>query len=30
LGPERTEDLRKFVATIGGDEAAVVVMKRAH
>ena len=30
LGPERTEDLRKFLATIGGDEAAVVVLKRAQ
>jgi Domain of Unknown Function with PDB structure (DUF3857)/Transglutaminase-like superfamily len=30
VGPERTEDLRKFLATIGGDEAAVVVLKRAQ
>jgi len=30
VGPERTEDLRKFLGTIGGDEAAVVVLKRAQ
>jgi len=28
IGPERTEELRKFLGTIGADEAAVVVLKR--
>ncbi len=28
IGPEHTEDLRKFLGTIGADEAAVVVLKR--
>jgi hypothetical protein len=29
IGPEHTEELRKFLGTIGADEAAVVVLKRA-
>ena len=29
IGPEHTEELRKFRGTIGADEAAVVVLKRA-
>jgi transglutaminase-like putative cysteine protease len=29
IGPERAEELRKFLGTIGADEAAVVVLKRA-
>jgi hypothetical protein len=28
IGPEHTEDLRKFLGVIGADEAAVVVLKR--
>ena len=28
IGPEHTEELRKFLGTIGADEAAVVVLKR--
>ena len=28
IGPERTEEFRKFLGTIGADEAAVVVLKR--
>ena len=29
IGPEHTEELRKFMGAIGADEAAVVVLKRA-
>lgn len=29
IGPEHAEELRKFLGTIGADEAAVVVLKRA-
>ena len=29
IGPEHTEELRKFLGTIGADEAAEVVLKRA-
>ena len=29
IGPEHTEELRKFLGAIGADEAAVVVLKRA-
>jgi hypothetical protein len=29
IGPEHTEELRKFLGTIGADEAALVVLKRA-
>jgi hypothetical protein len=29
IGPERTEELRKFLSTIGADESAVMVLKRA-
>lgn len=29
IGPEHTEELRKFLGTIGADEAAVVVLKRS-
>ena len=29
IGPEHTEELRKFLGTIGADEAAMVVLKRA-
>lgn len=29
IGPERTEELRKFLGTIGADEATVVVLKRS-
>jgi hypothetical protein len=29
IGPEHTDELRKFLGTIGADEAAVVVLKRA-
>jgi hypothetical protein len=28
IGPEHTDDLRKFLGTIGADEAAVLVLKR--
>jgi hypothetical protein len=28
IGPEHTEELRRFLGTIGADEAAVVVLKR--
>jgi len=28
IGPERTEELRKFLGAIGADESAVVVLKR--
>lgn len=30
ISPERTEEFRKFLGTIGSDEAAVVVLKRAQ
>ena len=30
IGPEHTEELRKFLGTIGADEAGVVVLKRAR
>jgi hypothetical protein len=29
IGPERTEELRKFLSTIGADESAVMVLKKA-
>jgi hypothetical protein len=29
IGPERTEELRKFLSTIGADESAVMVLKRS-